>query len=287
MRLLMLTALTMVAFAANSVLNRVALADGWIGPADFAALRLASGAIALVLMVYATGGRVPWAVARRPSGAAALLVYIVGFSFAYLTLDTGVGALILFGGVQVTMFAGALLSGERPGARRWLGAGVAFAGLVWLSWPAGTVRLDPSGVALMSAAAVGWGIYSLIGRGTAAPLAATAANFALAVPAGALIWLIVPDAAALTWQGVVLAVTSGVVTSGMGYALWYSVLPRLDAAAAALAQLTVPVIAAAGGALFLAEAPGTRTLIAGALVLAGVAIGSLAPSATRAPAGRR
>lgn len=287
MRLFLLTALTMVAFAANSVLNRIALADGWIGPADFAALRLFSGAVALVVLVYATGGRVPWHMARRPFGAAALLLYIVGFSFAYLTLDTGVGALILFGGVQVTMFAGALWLGERPGARRWLGAGVAFAGLILLCWPAGEVRLDLGGVALMAAAALGWGFYSLLGRGGGAPLPATAANFAIAVPAWALVWLAVPGSVAVTWQGVALAVTSGVVTSGMGYALWYTVLPRLEASAAALAQLTVPVIAAAGGALFLAEALGTRTLIAGALVLAGVAIGSVASSAKQAQVDRR
>ncbi|MEL6517526.1 MAG: DMT family transporter [Pseudomonadota bacterium] len=287
MRLFLLTALTMVAFAANSVLNRIALADGWIGPADFAALRLASGAMALVALVYASGGRVPWGMARRPYGAAALLLYLVGFSFAYVTLDAGVGALILFGGVQVTMFAGALWLGERPGPRRWLGAAVAFSGLIWLSWPAGAVRLDPGGVMLMLLGALGWGLYSLLGRGSTAPLPATAANFALAIPVGALVWLAVPDVVAVTWQGVVLALLSGVVTSGMGYALWYTVLPQLEASAAALAQLTVPVIAAAGGALFLAEVLDARTLISGALVLAGVAIGSLAPSARPAPTDRK
>lgn len=284
MRLIALTALTMVAFAANSVLNRVALADGWAGPSDFAALRLVSGALALVAMVYLRGGRVPWAVGLKPAGAAALLIYILGFSFAYVTLDTGVGALILFGGVQVTMFAGALIGGERPSAQRWLGAIVAMAGLVWLCWPAGAVRPEPVGVALMAAAAVGWGVYSLLGRGSTAPLPATAANFAIAAPVGALVWLIVPEAVPMTWQGAVLAVTSGVVTSGMGYALWYAVLPRLEASAAALAQLTVPVIAAAGGAAFLGEVLGLRAIVAGALVLVGVAIGS---SAKPAPADRK
>ena len=224
MRLLLLTALTMVAFAANSVLTRVALADGWIGPADFAALRLASGAIALVLMVYATGGRVPWAVARRPSGAAALLVYIVGFSFAYLTLDAGVGALILFGTVQVVMFGWSAVRGAAPTPRQLTGAGIAFVGLMLALWPSDGAGGDVAGAVFMVIAGIGWAIYTLAGKNSADPLAATAANFVAAIPV--LLILLVGSGLYTAPSGIALAILSGAVTSGLGYALWYTVLPQ-------------------------------------------------------------
>ncbi len=282
MRLLALVAVVMVAFAANSVLNRLALADGDIGPAAFAAIRLASGALVLAGLVLARGGRLPLRAPGRALGAGSLALYVLGFSFAYLTLDAGLGALILFGGVQITMFVGAVLAREAIPARRWLGAAVAFAGLVWLLWPEGAGAPDPVGSALMAAAALGWGVYSLIGRRAADPLVATAANFMLALPFGLVALALVPDIVGATGFGIGLAIVSGAVTSGLGYALWYAVLPRLDASQAAVAQLTVPVIAMLGGAVFLAEAPGLRILAAGAVVLAGVAI-----SARSAQAGRR
>lgn len=267
MRLMLLTALTMVAFAANSVLNRLALEGGAAGPATFALIRLAAGAAMLAaLAAWRSGGlRRP----RGPGGPAALALYVLGFSFAYVTLQTGVGALILFGGVQVTMFAGAVLGREAVPLRRWTGAGLSFAGLVYLMWPAGGVAPDPVGAVLMAAAALGWGIYSLIGRGARDPLATTAVNFLWAVPAAVVVWLAVRDGA--TPPGVALAVLSGAVTSGLGYALWYSVLPVLGATRAAVAQLTVPVIAIAGGIVFAGEALSLRVVLASALVLGGVA----------------
>ncbi|MBT0958156.1 DMT family transporter [Alphaproteobacteria bacterium KMM 3653] len=279
MRLILLTALTMAAFAANSVLNRMALEASGTGPAAFAALRLVAGAAMLWLLVCLRSG--PVLPRLNPRGAGSLALYVLGFSFAYVSLETGAGALILFGGVQITMFAGALMGGERVPAARWAGAALAFGGLAWLLWPSGAAP-DPLGAGLMAAAALGWGIYSLIGRGATDPLRETGANFVYAVPLGLIAFAALPDA--LTAQGALLAVASGALTSGLGYALWYQVLPALGAARGALAQLTVPVIALAGGALFLAEPVTWRFITSAALVLGGVALG-LAPQRTSASKG--
>ena len=263
----------MVAFAANSLLNRAALLEGGTGPAAFAALRLISGAACLALL--ASLNRAPSATRLlsrdRAIGAGSLAIYMLGFSFAYVSIDAGIGALILFGMVQVTMFSGGLLGGERPAAGRWLGTACALAGLAWLAWPNGDKALPLNASALMVCAAIGWGVYSLIGRRTADPLRETANNFIVASPVAVLIWLIFRDS--LDAQGVMLAIASGALTSGCGYALWYSVLPRLDASVAALSQLTVPVIAVLGGALFLAETPSMRIILASAVILGGVAVG--------------
>lgn len=272
MRLFLLTVLTMLAFAANSVLNRWAVAPGHIGAVEFAMIRLLAGATMLAALVLWQQGALVWPGARgRGAGVLGLSAYLVGFSLAYLGLDAGTGALVLFGTVQVTMFAGAMASREAVPLRRWLGAGLALAGLALIAAPG---AVAPAPIALMAMAGVGWGIYSLAGRGAADPLVATAWNFLLAVPLvlplGLLTGVAPPDA-----TGAGLAVASGAVTSGLGYALWYAVLPRLGAGRAAVAQLTVPVIAALGGALLLAEAPGLRFWLASILVLGGVALASL------------
>ena len=267
MRLILLTTLTMIAFAANSVLNRMALVGNATGPAAFALMRLASGALFLIILASLRDG-VQWRTPLRLWGAATLALYVLGFSFAYVTLEAGVGALILFGGVQITMFVGALIAREQVPAAHWIGAAVAFGGLLVLLRPQGGVAPDRGGAALMAAAAVGWGVYSLLGRGSDNPLGATAANFGLALPAGLLVFALLPDT--ITARGAVLAVTSGAVTSGAGYALWYSVLPRLAASVAAVAQLTVPVIAVAGGLVLLGEPVTARFVIAAVLVLGGV-----------------
>jgi drug/metabolite transporter (DMT)-like permease len=276
MRLFLLTALTMIAFAANSVLNRLALEAGDMGPASFAAIRLLSGALMLVALVALRNGglskmrgRIDW------SGPATLALYMLGFSFAYVTLDAGIGALILFGGVQITMFAGAVVAREAIPANRWAGAVMAFGGLVWLMWPQDGVSPNGFGAALMLAAAVGWGLYSLIGRRAGDPLLATARNFMLAAPAGLLVWVLMPDA--VSGPGVVLAMTSGIITSGLGYALWYRVLPGLPAAVAAIAQLTVPIIAMAGGMVFLGEVVGIRFVLVAGLVMGGVVVSLYRP----------
>ncbi|MEM8803262.1 MAG: DMT family transporter [Pseudomonadota bacterium] len=274
-RLILLTALTMAAFAANSLLNRAALLDGGTGPAAFAALRLVSGAACLALLVALRRETPKTRVLSRDRwiGAAALAVYMLGFSFAYVSMDAGIGALILFGMVQVTMFSGGILGGERPAAGRWLGTGFALVGLAWLAWPGVDQALPLIATALMISAAVGWGIYSLVGRRAADPLRETASNFLVASPVAVVIWLIFRDS--LDAQGAMLAIVSGAITSGCGYALWYAVLPRVDASVAALSQLTVPVIAVLGGALFLAETPSLRVVLASAVILGGVAFGIL------------
>lgn len=278
MRLILLTALTMVAFAANSLLNRVALADGLIGPASFAAIRVASGAIVLCLLALAKGGLRRGVTSRhaRVTGTLSLALYMLGFSFAYLTLDAGIGALLLFGVVQLTMFGGAVASGETIPLQRWIGAAVALTGLAILCL-AGAEAPPFAGVLLMTLAAVGWGIYSLNGRGSVAPLADTGLNFLFALPLAVALLLALPDIQSPTTSGVLLAMLSGAVTSGLGYALWYAILPALGASRAAVAQLTVPVIAVAGGAMFLGEAVTVRAGLSAVLILGGVAV-SLIPS---------
>ncbi len=272
MRLFLLTALTMLAFAANSVLNRWAVGSGHIGAVEFALIRLVAGAVVLLALVLWQRGGWAWPGRRgRLAGVLGLSAYLMGFSLAYRGLDAGTGALVLFGAVQVTMFAGALAAREVVPPRRWAGSMVALGGLALIAAP-GAVALLP--LALMVVAGVGWGVYSLAGRGATDPLAATAWNFLLSVPL-ALPLFLVADLAPPDTTGLVLALVSGAVTSGLGYALWYAVLPRLGAARAAVAQLTVPVIAALGGAVLLAELPGLRFWLASALVLGGVALASL------------
>jgi drug/metabolite transporter (DMT)-like permease len=285
-RLAALVAVVMVAFAANSVLNRMAVGPGLIGATDFALIRAVAGAAMLGLLVLARHSRLPLMSRRRVPGALGLAVYLVGFSTAYLAIDAGVGALILFGGVQLTMFAGAVLAGEAMAARRWIGAGLAMGGLAWLVWPSGAVALPLPAVLSMLAAALGWGIYSLVGRRATDPLAETAANFVLAAPLCAVVLLAWPGPGAeMTAGGVALAVLSGAVTSGLGYALWYSVLPRLEASVSGLVQLSVPVIAMAGGAVLLGEAVSLRSVGAALVTLGGIAYGLGAVQRTRGSSG--
>ena len=258
MRLFYLTLLTMLAFAANSVLNRAAVGAGLIDPLAFAVLRLIAGAamlgVLLIVLRARRGGAGGWH--ARAVGVVSLLSYLFGFSLAYGALDAGAGALILFGMVQITMFAGAVLGREAMPARRWVGAGLAFAGLIWLLAPGSAPSGHPVEAAMMAAAGVGWGIYSLSARGADDPLVATGWNFILAVPVALAIWLVVSGG---VWPqmragGVVLAVVSGALTSGLGYALWYALLPALGPSRGAVAQLTVPIFAVAGGMIFLHEA---------------------------------
>jgi drug/metabolite transporter (DMT)-like permease len=274
MRLILWTALAMVAFAGNSILNRMAVGSGAIDAQSFALVRLLAGAVMLVALMF--WRRKAWprfadGLGPRVAGVGGLLVYLFGFSIAYVDLAAGTGALVLFGMVQITMFAGALLAGERVAAARWMGAAVAFAGLVVLVLPS----LALGGVwpmVAMALAGVGWGIYSLAGRRAGDALAATAANFTLAVPIAVVIWVLQAQAQAQA-QGIALAVVSGALTSGLGYALWYQLVPQIGASRAAVIQLTVPVLAAAGG-LALGEPLSLRFVISAVLVLGGVALAS-------------
>lgn len=281
MRLVLLTAFTMTAFAANSVLNRAGVGSGLIDAVSFAVVRLLAGAGMLAVIVsgrWLASGRPLWpGWSGRAAGALSLLVYLFGFSLAYGALDSGTGALILFGMVQITMFAGALLARERVPARRWLGSGLAFLGLVYLFAPGSAAHASLSHAGLMAAAGIGWGIYSLSARGATDPLGATAWNFVLAVPVALGLVAALPVPAVAAPEGLLLAVVSGALTSGLGYALWYAVLPALGAARGGVAQLTVPLIALAGGMVFLGESLSLRFLLAAALVLGGVAIALISP----------
>ena len=280
MRLFLLVALTMLAFSANSVINRLALVEGEAGPASFAAIRLLSGAIVLAALVQIRGHAV-WRLTGRATsvvGPLALLAYVLGFSFAYVSLDAGLGALILFGGVQITMFAGGVLRGEDVPPLRWAGGCLAFGGLVFLMWPSGRVPVDLGGAALMLLAALGWGVYSLVGARASDPLATTARNFVWAAPLAVLPAVLFWDGMSVMGAG--LAVLSGAVTSGLGYALWYRVLPHLPASMAAVAQLTVPILALAGGMLLIGEAVSWRFGVATGLVLGGVLLSLYRPRRT-------
>lgn len=273
MKLIALVTLTMIAFAANSVLNRLALSPdqaGAMGPASFLAIRLLSGAVMLMALLWLRTAARPAFTRGSALSGAMLLLYAAGFSFAYITLPTGVGALILFGGVQVVSFAVTFMRGKAIGALSWIGALIAFGGLCYLLWPSDSMPIDPWGAALMLFAAVGWALYTLAGAKNADPLGATSMAFLCAAPLGVLLWLAFPDSASP--RGITLAVISGAVTSGLGYALWYKVLPQLSVPVASVAQLTVPVIAALGGALFLGENLTLGFAVATGLVLCGVGL---------------
>lgn len=277
MKIFLLTALTMTAFAANSILNRLGVASYGMDPMAFAVIRTLAGAVMLtvLVMIRRAGGLNLWT-AKRGAGAIALALYMIGFSWSYLTLGAGLGALILFGVLQVVMFGWAVFEGQRIAPIRWIGASVAMVGLVVLLWPGGGAAVPMAGAAAMVLAGVAWAAYTLLGRGEADALAASAGNFVLCFPlvAGA---LLVADLGTITVPGTLVAIIAGAVTSGLGYALWYRCLPQLATVTAAVAQLSVPVIAVAAGTVLLAEPLTTRLLIAGALVLGGIAI-SLKPS---------
>jgi drug/metabolite transporter (DMT)-like permease len=263
-----LTSVAMLAFAGNSILCRLALRSTEIDPASFTAIRIGSAALALWLFAPRSKG------ARDGSwlSAVALFAYAATFSFAYVALPTGVGALVLFGAVQLTMIGWGFKKGERFNAVQLAGTLAAIVGLVMLLVPkTGKDTLSAISLSMMLSAGVAWGIYSLRGRGIKNPLAATRANFLLAVPfAGALLLAFVPQH--IDVRGVLFACASGAITSGAGYMIWYSVLPRLRATQAATVQLCVPVLAAFFGFLFLGETLTTEQWVTAVVVLGGVSL---------------
>jgi len=273
------TALALTGFAANSLLCRAALGARAIDAWSFTAVRLGSGALTLFVLARLApatraAGRArawPLCAAGSWSSAGALFAYAAAFSLAYLRLDTGVGALTLFGAVQVTMIAGGIVGGERPGPGEWAGIALACAGLVVLTWR-GAVAPDGLGLALMASAGVAWGLYSLRGRSSRSPLAATADNFARGVPLALLGWWLGGAATGASARGLALATASGSLASGVGYSLWYAALPQLRATRAAVLQLLVPVLAAAAGVVLLGERVGPRLGISAALILGGVSL---------------
>lgn len=265
MRTVVLTIAALVAFAANSVICRLALGEGSIDAASFTLVRIAAGALALGVLTIGRGQRP----AGRWGSAFALALYAVPFSFAYVSLEAGTGALILFAAVHLVMIGVGLTLGERPRAAEWLGMLVALCGLVWLVAP-GVTAPPLLGATLMAIAGAAWGVYSLRGRATTAPVARTAGNFLLAVPVVAVAVAFALPAAHWTGRGVLLATISGALASGLGYVIWYAALPGLTATRAATVQLAVPLLAAFGGVALLGEAITVRLATAAALILSGV-----------------
>ena len=272
---MLLTVLALLAFAGNSLLCRYALRDGGIDAASFTALRLGAGALALGLLAWRPrrgaaepGRQGDWA------SALALFAYAAAFSYAYLGLTAATGALLLFGAVQLTMLGRGFALGERLDSWQWLGVLVAAAGLAVLLRP-GLAAPSPVHAALMLAAGVAWGVYSLRGRGSRDPLRTTAGNFLRTLPLAALLLALGWRAAHVQPDGVLAALASGALASGVGYALWYAALPALRASTAGILQLSVPVLAAAGGIALLGEPLGWRFAAAAALTLGGVALATL------------
>ncbi len=263
----------MIAFAANSVLCRQALGNDHIDPVGFTTVRLLSGAIMLSVLIALKNRAASRTMLQGGSwqSAAALLIYAITFSFAYVSLDAGIGALILFAAVQATMIGVGLWRGDRPGIVEWAGMAVAVGGLAYLLSP-GLNAPPLSGAALMALSGIAWGTYSRYGRSVENPMAATAGNFLRAAPVMFILTLILFSNLRSDTEGILLAVASGALASGVGYAIWYAALPGLAASTAATVQLTVPAIAAAGGVLFLGEATSLRLVLAGTLILGGVAI---------------
>ncbi len=260
----------MLAFAANSLLCRIALVETRIDPASFGLLRLASGALVLMLIVRWRASDAP-----RPRAdwlaATMLFAYVAFFSFAYRNLSASVGALILFGAVQLTMIGAGLRAGERFAPAAWMGLAAAIVGLVYLVSP-GLAAPHPIGAISMALAGIGWGVYSLRGRGVVDPLAATASNFARAVLPALALSLVTLGRAEADGAGVALAITSGAITSGIGYVIWYAALRGLTAMRAASVQLSVPPIAALGGVVALSEPLTPRLVVASAAILGGIAL---------------
>ncbi|SFW17465.1 EamA-like transporter family protein [Pseudomonas sp. NFACC19-2] len=268
-RILLLTCLAMLAFAGNSLLCRLALRETEIDAASFTAIRLLSGALTLWLLLKLRQTGHP--IAGNWPGALALFTYAAAFSFAYLQLDTGVGALLLFGAVQLSMLLWGLLRGERLGLGASLGTALATAGLLALLLP-GASAPPLLAALLMLLAGVAWGAYSLLGRGQGDPLAVTTGNFLRAAPLAVLLALVLLSQLNWDGSGLFYAVLSGALTSGVGYAIWYSALPGLRASQAATVQLSVPILAALGGSLLLSEALSLRLTLSAVAVLGGIAL---------------
>ena len=275
-----LTVLALIAFAGNSVFCRLALAGPIIDPASYTAVRLITGAVTLWIIA---------AFRRKESfgksggswiSASMLFLYAVTFSFAYISLSAGTGALILFAAVQITMIAVGLSTGERPEILEWLGLFIAISGLIYLLSP-GTTAPSILGSVLMATAGIAWGIYSLRGRGASDPVGVTTDNFLRTVPLAigvVLLWL---PTLTITPMGFLWAALSGSITSGLGYVLWYAALPRLTATRAATVQLAVPVFAALAGVFVLSEAISLRLVISAVVILGGVGLAVSRPKILR------
>ncbi len=266
-----LTVLALLAFAGNSILCRLALSDDVIDAASFTSIRLFSGIIFLLILVTIKNKKIINVKNGRWSSACFLFVYAIAFSYSYISLDTGTGALILFGSVQVTMIVTSFLKGKKLLLVEWAGLLIACLGLFVLLMP-GASAPSLTGFALMAISGIAWGLYTLVGKGSKKPLIDTTSNFLRTLPLVAFVTLLTFDNAQISNQGVVLAVVSGAVTSGLGYAIWYAALAGLTVTQAAIVQLTVPIIAAFGGVLFTNEMITIKLAISSALILGGILV---------------
>ncbi|MEZ9337164.1 DMT family transporter [Vibrio splendidus] len=296
MQTVIVTFITLVAFAANSVLCRWALMDQTIDPLSFSIVRIISGALTLLILLTlsskskrvlansSTSVYTKFKSQFQFTSILSLLVYMFGFSFAYLELGAGLGALVLFVAVQFTMIAAHLFSGNRMSLIEWSGCLLSVAGLVYLLMPTNSTQApDLVSIILMSLAGVGWGIYTLAGKKSSNALQSTTANFgfsSLVILAGISVLTVIPNAlsqVSITEQGMIYAVISGSVASGMGYSLWYYVVKKLNTVVASIAQLSVPVIATLGGVLLLSEPVTMQFVISSTVILLGISLVLVAP----------
>ncbi len=297
MQTVLVTLITLVAFAANSVLCRWALMDQTIDPLSFSVIRILSGAFTLLILLSIASQNSNNTAKLSPTSlfsklksqfslvsVVSLIVYMFGFSFAYLELGAGLGALVLFVAVQFTMIAAHLISGNKMSLIEWAGCLLSVSGLVYLLMPTSTTNTpDLVSIALMSLAGIGWGIYTLAGKRSSNALLSTTANFgfcSLIVLVFISPWLVVPSSAldiSMSEQGFIYAVLSGSVASGVGYSLWYYVVKKLNTVVASIAQLSVPVIATLGGVLLLSEPVTMQFVISSTIILVGISLVLVAP----------
>ncbi|WP_186170581.1 DMT family transporter [Vibrio chagasii] len=297
MQTVLVTLITLVAFAANSVLCRWALMDQTIDPLSFSVIRILSGAFTLLILLSIASQNSNNTAKLSPTSlfsklksqfslvsVVSLIVYMFGFSFAYLELGAGLGALVLFVAVQFTMLAAHLISGNKMSLIEWAGCLLSVSGLVYLLMPTSTTNTpDLVSIALMSLAGIGWGIYTLAGKRSSNALLSTTANFgfcSLIVLVFISPWLVVPNSAldiSMSEQGFIYAVLSGSVASGVGYSLWYYVVKKLNTVVASIAQLSVPVIATLGGVLLLSEPVTMQFVISSTIILVGISLVLVAP----------
>lgn len=277
MKNICLTILALLAFAGNSILCRYALKGDVIDASSFTVIRLIAGAVFLVLLVlFKNNGKFDWK-AGSWSSSLFLFVYAAAFSFSYISLNTGVGALILFGFVQLTMVLVSIARGNKLFIIEWIGLFIAFSGLTLLLLPSATAP-SLSGFILMAVSGIAWGFYTLAGKGAVNPVTQTATNFLRTLPFAIVLMVLSLDTLTMSKQGFLLAILSGAITSGLGYAIWYAAIKQLSITQAAVLQLTVPIIAAFGGILFSAEAITTDLIVSSLLVLGGILVVTLGKS---------
>lgn len=276
MNIIFLTSITMLAFAFNSIFGRIALQNEAIDPGSYSLIRLFSGAVVLILLLNIKIGF------KRDNfnggnwlSAASLFAYAAAFSFSYVNIETGMGALILFATVQATMIGWSVFKGDYPTIIEMFGIAIAFSAFIWLLSP-GLEAPDPLAAFLMALSGIAWGIYSIKGKFESDPLRATTGNFLWSLPFAIVLSLLVLDQMNISAFGAFLAICSGGITSALGYALWYHVLPQMSSTKAAIVQLSVPVLAGIGGTLFLSEEWTFRFTLASILILGGIAISILA-----------